>query len=79
MLSFIPRDVLDEIWDLIESFSEGFTTYSCISELLCLCCVEIIKNLPVHLFNALINPQGLLTQSFVVFAVPRRLFVLVIW
>ena len=28
MLSFLPRDVLDEIWDLIESVSEGFT-YSC--------------------------------------------------
>ena len=24
MLSFFPRDVLDEIWDLIESVSEGF-------------------------------------------------------
>ena len=23
-----PRDVLDEIWDLIESVSEGFSTYS---------------------------------------------------
>ena len=27
---FFPRDVLDEIWDLIESVSEGFPTYSCI-------------------------------------------------
>ena len=24
MLSFFPRDVLDEIWDLIESVSEVF-------------------------------------------------------
>ena len=24
MLSFFPRDVLDEIWDLIGSVSEGF-------------------------------------------------------
>ena len=24
VLSFFPRDVLDEIWDLIESVSEGF-------------------------------------------------------
>ena len=23
-----PRDVLDEIWDLIESVSEGFLTYN---------------------------------------------------
>ena len=27
MLSFLPRDVLDEILDLIESVSEGFPTY----------------------------------------------------
>ena len=25
---FIPRDVLDEIWDLIESVNEDFSTYS---------------------------------------------------
>ena len=30
MLSFFPRDVLDEIWDLIEPVSEGFPTYSII-------------------------------------------------
>ena len=28
VLSFYPLDVLDEIWDLIESVSEGFLTYS---------------------------------------------------
>ena len=28
MLSFFPLDVLDEIWDVIESVSEGFFTYS---------------------------------------------------
>ena len=27
MLFFFPLDVLDEIWDLIESVSEGFPTY----------------------------------------------------
>ena len=27
MLSCFPRDVLDGIWDLIESVSEGFPTY----------------------------------------------------
>ena len=26
--SFFPLDVLDEIWDLIESVFEGFLTYS---------------------------------------------------
>ena len=25
---FFPRDVLDEIWDLVESVSEGFSSYS---------------------------------------------------
>ena len=28
VLSFFPLDVLDEIWYLIESVSEGFLTYS---------------------------------------------------
>ena len=28
VLSFFPMDVLDGIWDLIESVSEGFLTYS---------------------------------------------------
>ena len=27
-LYFFPRDVLDEIWDLAESVSEGFPSYS---------------------------------------------------
>ena len=30
VLSFFPLDVLDEIWDLIESVSGGFLTYSSI-------------------------------------------------
>ena len=29
VLSFFPRDVLDEILDLIESVSEDFPSYSC--------------------------------------------------
>ena len=29
MLPFFPPDVLDENWDLIESVSGGFLTYSC--------------------------------------------------
>ena len=28
LVSFFPLDVLDEIWDIIESVSEGFLTYS---------------------------------------------------
>ena len=31
VLSFFPRDVLDEVWILIESVSEGFLTYSVIN------------------------------------------------
>ena len=34
VLSFFPLDVLDGIWDLIESFSEGFLTYSPVSKLI---------------------------------------------
>ena len=33
MLSFFPRDVLDEILNLIESVSEGFPSYSYTREL----------------------------------------------
>ena len=32
VLSFFPLDVLDEIWDVIESVSEGFLTFSCVIE-----------------------------------------------
>ena len=93
MLSFFPRDVLDEILYLIESVSEDFPTYSstpsrkqpchiilkpihkckicgpdslssCISELLYLYCVDILKNLPIHSFKLsyYTSPQGLFTQ-----------------
>ena len=34
VLSFSPLDVLDEIWDLTESVSEGFLTYSSCSKLI---------------------------------------------
>ena len=48
VLSFFPIDVLDEIWDLIESVSEGFLTYSLIKwessggrkKFIWLCCVK---------------------------------------
>ena len=33
MLSFFPRDALDEILNLIESVSEGFPSYSLVTEL----------------------------------------------
>ena len=50
VLSFFPLDVFGEIRDLIESVSEEFLTYCCISELLCLCCVEILKITPYIYF-----------------------------
>ena len=37
MLSFFPPDVLNEIWDLIESVSEGFPTYSWVMGTKALC------------------------------------------
>ena len=33
MLAFFPRDVLDEIWDLIEPVSEGSPIYSLIERI----------------------------------------------
>ena len=35
VLSFFPRDVLDEILNLIESVSEDFPSYFCLKERLC--------------------------------------------
>ena len=32
VMSFFPRDVLDEIWDLTESVSAGFPTYAIIKK-----------------------------------------------
>ena len=34
MLLFFPLDVSDEIWDVVESVSEGFLTYSCTQNVL---------------------------------------------
>ena len=44
--SFFPLDVLDEIWDLIESVSEGFLTYSCV------CCYCVVVNSYDHVETA---------------------------
>ena len=41
VLSFFPRDVLDEILNLIESVSEGFPTYSYTKELKKLASVQV--------------------------------------
>ena len=48
VLSFFPLDVLDGIWDLIESVSEGFLTYSSMKpvrvRLITLSCIMGFKN-----------------------------------
>ena len=57
MLSFFPRDVLDETLDLIESVSEGFPTYSSIkpsvlfSFLLSVPCLQQIVHSELILFK----------------------------
>ena len=51
-LSFFPLDVLDEIWDLIESVSEGFLTYSCKN-------IIIAQPLKVILYNFIFDNKGL--------------------
>ena len=43
VLSFFPLDVLNEIWDLIESVSEGFLTYSWV-------CHSVLVRYIIHLY-----------------------------
>ena len=50
MLSSFPRDVLDEIWDLIGSISEGFHTYFCSSASI-RSCFKMYDFDEIHLFN----------------------------
>ena len=50
MLSFFPLDVLDEIWDVIESVSERFLTYS---SLLCADDIVLLSNTAEGLQNTL--------------------------
>ena len=48
VLSFFPLDVLDEIWDVIESVSEGFLTYPFVFKLSCVkltCTLGLIGNI----------------------------------
>ena len=49
VLSFFPLDVLDEIWDLIESVSEGFLTYSYI---LCFVLTKYISVVKEYIISA---------------------------
>ena len=47
VLSFFPLDVLDGIWDLIESVFEGFLTYSCVRPSI-ECSFMVFSLLPAH-------------------------------
>ena len=51
VLSFFPLDVLDEIWDLIESVSEGFLTYSLMGNLTNFSLIFIINSLFIKVQN----------------------------
>ena len=45
VLSFFPLDDLDETWDLIESVSDGFLTYSYTKELKTVECTSFLARL----------------------------------
>ena len=56
VLSFFPPDVLDEIWDLIESVSEGFLTYSStfiVCHRLLIWCDQHNNDYPMYLLDRL--------------------------
>ena len=51
VLSFFPRDVLDEILNLIESVSEDFPSYSCRREVICTrICSSVSESLQLIFF-----------------------------
>ena len=53
MLSLFPRDVLDEIWDLIESVSVGYLlpTFSHSGQLFTLYGIEFVSSTSPTVFN----------------------------
>ena len=56
VLSFFPRRVLDEILNLIESVSEGFSSYSCRNQTFDICQYTAVEYVHyVHLFSASLN------------------------
>ena len=80
MLAFFPLDVLDEIWDVLESVSEGFLTYSCtlwraedIKSLVSSCCYSTqlwqsgTIHSPVGCIGAYVNFSVLLCPGLFVF------------
>ena len=68
MLSFFPRGVLDEIWDFIESVSEGFPTYSCF---FCLACVYLSGKIYQRTFLE-ITENFVTAQTFLLSELPGK-------
>ena len=62
VLCFFPLDVLDGIWDLIESVSEGFLTYSLLIIILSFLVVNCRRSVCVSTCN--LAPKGLKISSF---------------
>ena len=52
MLSFFPRDVLGEILDLIESVSEGFSTYFCMGKVITIYFWKLLQPEIIELVDA---------------------------
>ena len=67
VLSFFPRDLLDEIWDLLESVSEGFHSYSFKSECFTVRIFrERLSNFVCVLLSLLVLRVGVVYKVFVV-------------
>ena len=49
--AFFPRDVSDEIWDLIESVSEGFLIHSFIQSYMSSCGSMLVLKCKLHYFS----------------------------
>ena len=60
VLSFFPLDVLDGIWDLTESVSEGFLTYSSI---LLLCIFLMMLSICTKFREITLNGFGVLERT----------------
>ena len=78
MLSFSPRDVLDEIWNLIESVSEGFpTTFALL--------IDGTAKFPCHLLECRSKGGGLVDRKLVeapsnfIAGRPKVALLLVLW
>ena len=56
VLSFFPRDVLDEILNLIESVSEDFPSYSCQIDLFHILCAHAYIGQVARYFSIIGEP-----------------------